>query len=201
MTAVRCRAATRDDADAIADLHAASWRATYRGSMRDAYLDGDVAGERRALWRERLGAPSASQHVVVAEDAGEVLGFACAYGAADPTWGTELDNLHVGRAAQSRGIGARLLRATARWARAAHADAGLYLWVVDRNTGARRFYERHGARDAGGDHWQAPDGSAIPVRRCVWAPDACATLAAGTEVLVTEPAKPEEFAVARALFE
>jgi GNAT superfamily N-acetyltransferase len=145
--------------------------------MRDAYLDGDVGAERRALWRARLTAPASNQHVVVAEVRDAVVGFACAFGAADPTWGTELDNLHVGRAAQNGGVGALLLRATARWTGGAHPDAGLFLWVVDGNTGARRFYERYGARDAGGNDWHAPDGSAISVRRYVWPPAARATLA------------------------
>ena len=32
---------------------------------------------------------------MVAEEAGRVLGFACAYGREDERWGTLLDNLHV----------------------------------------------------------------------------------------------------------
>ena len=198
---MRCRFATLADADAIADLHAESWRTTYRGAMRDAYLDGDVVAERRALWRERLTTAAANQHVIVAEEGNAVVGFACAYGAADATWGTELDNLHVGRGAQSRGLGARLLAATARWTRAVHADRGLYLWVLDGNTGARRFYERHGARDAGGDHWQAPDGSALAVRRYVWGEAACAALAAPPGIAITAAATADDYAAARTLFE
>lgn len=174
---VRCRAATADDAAAIASLHAASWRSTYRGAMRDAYLDGDVTAERRTLWQERLGAPAPNQHVLVAATGGRVLGFACAYGMADPRWGTELDNLHVDASERGRGVGAELLASVARWTGAAHPDAGLYLWVLDGNAGARRFYERHAARDAEAGCWDAPDGSALAVRRYVWPPAEVARLA------------------------
>ncbi len=165
---MHCRAATPADAEAIAALHAASWRSTYRGAMRDAYLDGDVVAERRAVWDERLQAPAPNQYVRVAGTAGRILGFACAYGGADPRWGTELDNLHVVEGARGQGVGARLLAAIAGWARDTHPDGGLYLWVLDGNAGARRFYARLGGRDAEGDYWQAPDGSALAVRRYVW---------------------------------
>ncbi|MBV9411286.1 MAG: GNAT family N-acetyltransferase, partial [Acidimicrobiia bacterium] len=42
MTDVRCRVATIDDVEAIAALHADSWRRNYRGAYLDSYLDGDV---------------------------------------------------------------------------------------------------------------------------------------------------------------
>lgn len=171
------RQATPADAEAIADLHAESWRTTYRGAMRDAYLDGDVAAERRTVWRERLGVPAANQHVIVADGGGCLVGFACAYGGADPRWGTELDNLHVRSGEQGRGLGTDLLAGTARWVRAMHPDGALYLWVLDGNAGARRFYARRRGRDAEGDHWHAPDGSALAVRRYVWPAEEVARLA------------------------
>ena len=35
------------DAATVADLHTTSWRSAYRGMLRDDYLDGDIATERR----------------------------------------------------------------------------------------------------------------------------------------------------------
>ena len=148
--------------------------------MRDEYLDGEVDAERRELWRERLAAPAANQHVVVAVDDDMVVGFGCAYGADDERFGTQLDNLHVRRDRQSEGIGRRLIGAVAAWCAAEHPEVGLYLWVVDRNVGARRFYASLGAADGGGDVWQAPDGSAIATRRCVWTPAKVVALATPT---------------------
>ncbi len=48
------RLATAADADAIAELHARSWRENYRGAYRDEFLDADLVAERRGVWRERL---------------------------------------------------------------------------------------------------------------------------------------------------
>ena len=93
----RYRRATHDDVRAIAALHAESWRHTYRGALRDEFLDGDIEQNRITLWEGRLAAPAANQLVVVAEDDEGITGFACAYGRADPRWGTLLDNIHVRR--------------------------------------------------------------------------------------------------------
>ena len=180
MTAVRTspvhagpalRAATVADAPAVAALHAESWRSTYRGALRDEYLDGDILAERTAVWRERLGSPASNQHVVVAEAQGRLLGFACAYGNDDERWGTQLDNIHVRRDAHGQGTGARLVAAVAAWCRTAHPEAGLYLWVLEQNDPARRFYERLGATDQEGDVWLPPDGSTVRTRRYVWSRD------------------------------
>lgn len=174
---MRVRVATPADAHAIAALHAESWRATYRGALRDDYLDGDVLAERRTTWDDRFAAPAANQYVLVAEDGDALVGFACAYACDDERWGTQLDNLHVRPARHGAGIGAGLVRALAAWCAATHAATGLYLWVVDTNQGARRFYEALGARDVGGDVWVPPDGTRVPVRRYAWSAEAVRGLA------------------------
>src|SRR4051794_25616192 len=110
---MRYRRAHDEDAAAIAALHADSWRAAYRGALRDEFLDGEVLADRLRLWTARLSRPAPNQLVLVAEDAHGLAGFACAYGADDARWGTLLDNLHVSRERHGRGTGGRLLSAVA----------------------------------------------------------------------------------------
>jgi GNAT superfamily N-acetyltransferase len=162
------RPATIDDRVAIARLHADSWRATYRGAYRDEYLDGDVVADRLRVWESRLSTPAANQLVLVAEDEGTIVGFACAYGGDDARWGTLLDNLHVRPGTHGRGTGRRLLSDVALWCRDRHPDRGLYLWVLSQNARARRFYERMGATDCGGDVSVPPGGGQIDSRRYAW---------------------------------
>jgi hypothetical protein len=50
---VLLRDATIADAERIAQLHTESWRRTYRGMMRDAFLDGGALENRRHVWLER----------------------------------------------------------------------------------------------------------------------------------------------------
>jgi hypothetical protein len=52
--AVCLRDSRGEDAEAIAAIHADSWRRRYRGAFQDAYLDGDILAERVAVWHKRL---------------------------------------------------------------------------------------------------------------------------------------------------
>ena len=88
--------------------------------------------------------------IFVAEDDGRVLGFS---GVKDG----ELTHLYVDPEAQNRGVGSRLMEHAK-----AESRGGLYLWVFQKNEGARRFYERHGFRlaeltDGSGNMEREPD--------------------------------------------
>ena len=89
------RQAQLRDAEAVSLLHARSWRENYRGAFTDAFLDGDLPGERLRVWHERLGAPPSNQFVQLAVDGENLGGFVCAYGGHDPRWGSFIDNIHV----------------------------------------------------------------------------------------------------------
>jgi GNAT superfamily N-acetyltransferase len=162
------RPAVRSDAAAIAALHAASWRCAYRGALSDEFLAGDIVADRMAVWSERFRAAPPNQHVVVAESDKGLLGFACVFASADREWGALLDNLHVVRSSQRHGIGSRLVREIASWCVTRESDKGLFLWVLEANEGARRFYENLGAVNVGEDVWSPPGGGAVTRRRYAW---------------------------------
>ena len=169
MTApVTIRAARATDADAIAQLHAESWRIAYRGMYRDEFLDGPVFNDRRTLWRDRFAMPKANECVLVEEEGSELIAFVCAYGAEDATFGTLLDNLHVRRAWQHRGVGQLLMRAIAQWNATNYPRAGLFLWVLEGNAPARRFYERLGAVLEESVFCEPPGGGSVAYVRYVW---------------------------------
>ena len=167
---MRYREAAPADAAAIARLHAESWRsAAHAAFLTPEYRDRGIYDERLAIWRERMSAPAANQFVLLAEDGPRLAGFVCAYGDADPQWGTLLDNLHVHREQQGSGLGRELMARAARWCAATHPEGGMYLLVLETNEGARRFYERLGAADAGeGDAWYPPGGGFASSRRYAW---------------------------------
>jgi ribosomal protein S18 acetylase RimI-like enzyme len=163
------RLALRSDARAVAALHAANWRLTYRGALSDAYLDRDVLADRAAVWEERLGNPSPRQHVIVAEEGSSLVGFACAYLNEDPIWGCLLDNIHVDWKTQRTGLGSRLLREVAGLCASSPPGSGLYLSVLENNIAAQRFYYAHGAENVGTETWDAPDGNRLLCFRLAWA--------------------------------
>ncbi|HEY9108570.1 MAG TPA: GNAT family N-acetyltransferase [Roseateles sp.] len=167
---VTLRAMSPADADAVAALHATSWRSAYRGMMPDDYLANEVDAERRSVWRERLLGPAPAPFFgVVAEDAkGDMIGFAYVLPRQDSTFGTLVDNLHVHPDFKGGGIGRQLLQAVVGKLGPAHAEP-LYLWVLDANEPAKRFYARMGAEFVEQVTEDLPFGGVGLVKwRCVW---------------------------------
>jgi ribosomal protein S18 acetylase RimI-like enzyme len=136
------------DAEAVANLHADSWRRHYRGAYSDAFLDGDVVADRLAVWTDRLRKPNPRRCTIVAEH-GSLVGFAHTVFDDDPTWGSLLDNMHVGDGYKRRGIGSRLLALTAEAVIGRPERTGLYLWVLEQNVDAQAFYRARGGRCVG----------------------------------------------------
>ena len=142
------REATSADSSSIAQLHAASWRNSYRGMLSDHFLDHEVVADRRAVWEARLRAPVAGQWVLVAEEASTLVGFVCLFAHADGAHGVLLDNLHIRADQQGRGLGRALMTYAAQWVQANYPGSGLYLWVFAANQAARRFYAQLGGQIA-----------------------------------------------------
>ena len=162
------READIEDVAGIALLHVESWRTAYRGAYSDAYLDGDVYPDRQRVWRERLTAPAERQFTIVAEQDGAIMGFACGRGDEDPRWGTLLDNLHVRPDEKWRGIGTRLIGEVALRTQRDWPASGLYLWVLESNAPARRFYERLGAQNEERTTSEPPGGGEVITLRYAW---------------------------------
>jgi GNAT superfamily N-acetyltransferase len=165
------RDATLDDACSIAAIHAASWRAFYRGALSDSYLDSDILPDRQQVWHSRLSVPHEDQKVVIALFDNEPRGFVCAFRDHDASWGTLVDNLHVAAAWHRNGLGTRLLSEVRGWAERRGSIAGIYLWVIQSNQRALAFYQAQGGRIAGEDSWSPPGGgSPVPRFRVTWQP-------------------------------
>ncbi|MEU4428600.1 GNAT family N-acetyltransferase [Actinoplanes sp. NPDC024001] len=172
------RPAGPGDAAAVAALHADSWRRHYRGAYRDAFLDGDVLADRLAVWSARLADPDGTR-TVLAEDTGGLAGFVHVVLDHDPRWGSLVDNLHVAHDRQRGGIGRTLL---ARAGAEIGAGRPVYLWVLEQNERARRFYAALGGSCAGRDVVASQPADRLvgtPVKlRIAW-PDAAALQPAG----------------------
>ena len=106
---VTFREAEIGDAESLALLHANSWRQTYRGMMRDEFLDGDVVSNWLEVWRDRLSSERDDQCVLLAANGTQLVGFVCAFGNEDSKWGSYIDNLHVSHEHKRTGIGTLLM--------------------------------------------------------------------------------------------
>jgi ribosomal protein S18 acetylase RimI-like enzyme len=146
VTEITFRRAMADDAAAIATLRVDSWRATYRGVMPDAYLDGMRAEESTTMWSQVLLADVPTIRVCVAEAGDEIVGFASGMMLNPEKLGfdAELTAIYLKPIAQRGGVGRRLLAMIADAMQRQGAN-GLMVWVIAANQAARKFYEELGA--------------------------------------------------------
>jgi GNAT superfamily N-acetyltransferase len=139
---VRIAPARVEDAEALADLHLDVWEEAYADLM-----PASVFTERRARradrvesWRGIIAAGSSDNLLAWSGDS--LVGFSSTGSGRDPDDDLpplELMGLYVRSTAYDRGVGFALLQA-------AVGDADAYLWVLDGNARAIRFYERQGFR-------------------------------------------------------
>jgi ribosomal protein S18 acetylase RimI-like enzyme len=148
------RAAVPADAPAIAALHVAVWRATYRDlAPPEAMRILDVPS-RQARWVEMLA--KAERAILVAERDGRIVGVGTAGAATVPDLGDvgEILYLYVDLAHGRGGIGTALMHRLA-LALQAQGYASAALGVVEGNEAAIAFYRKLGGRPVG---WYVDSG-------------------------------------------
>lgn len=164
------RTGSEEDAEAVATLHAESWRTAYAGIVPPEALGDGLLHERRELWEIRLtvdyGEPANTPLLLIAESAGELYGFA--YLIPQPDGRVLLDNLHVRPGHTGGGIGRLLLHE----AIARTPDSPLYLEVLVDNTRAVAFYEREGGLRTDHRDCVFPAGFTLPEYEYTWPPAA-----------------------------
>lgn len=140
------RPAAIGDAPAIAQVRIDAWRTTYRGLIPDSYLDGMNVGTSEALWRRVLDAAPNRTSVYVAQEDGQVIGFASGNMLDHAKLGldAELSAIYLRADHRRTGTGRRLVGTVAA-AQRAHGATGLLTWVIAGNRSARAFYEALGA--------------------------------------------------------
>lgn len=136
------RPATPRDIPAIARIHVDAWRAAYRGVVPDAYLDAlSVAGRAQRLAGSGLAYPRGAGFTLVAERAGQVVGFASGGPSRDVTipFEGELYAIYLRPGNERRGVGRALMRAVVDGL-AAQGHRSMYAFVLVGNARARAFY-------------------------------------------------------------
>jgi ribosomal protein S18 acetylase RimI-like enzyme len=138
------RAAGRADADAVAAVHVASWRAVYGGLFPSRLIAAQTLPRRRRQWGRLLREPS--HETWVAEVAGGVVGF-CNFGPPRdddlPASVAEVYAIYLLSEVWGLGIGSALWRVAAKQL-ADHGFVEVAVWLLASNARALAFYRRHG---------------------------------------------------------
>ena len=135
------RLATAADAEGIARVQEHGWQVAYRHLFPVEELDrgGFIVVTR---WRERLDRPPRGWTTFVAEEDGEVVGFASVGPSRDESGPGELYALYVEPERWSTGAGRALMARAEEQLSSEYAEGRL--WVLEDNPRARAFYERAG---------------------------------------------------------
>jgi GNAT superfamily N-acetyltransferase len=161
---VNVRAASPDDAAAIARVHVASWDAAYRGVIADEALDALTEERLAPEWRAEIDrAGERGVTVAVVEDAGALVGYT-RYGPArdddlDPARAAEVYGFYLHPDHWGRGAGRALMEHVKHDLRRRGFEVAT-LWVVQVNPRAQSFYRALGF---------APDGR--DDKLCIGAPE------------------------------
>lgn len=171
MSTIALTAASSQDIQSVAVLHAKSWRVAYRGMLPDDYLDQRAEPDRVAFWTARFASVPADRRLILkAGSDAALLGFVCVLLDAEPKWGARLDNLHVSPEAKGSGIGYALFQAAREWIVRVAPGTAMHLWCVERNHGARRFYDRQGGTIVETATRLVAQDLSVPELRYWWAP-------------------------------
>jgi GNAT superfamily N-acetyltransferase len=137
------RAAVLDDAPAIARVHVASWRSTYRALLPRDFLDSLSEASYEDRWRRIIKEGSVRAYVI--EDDGQPVGFASGghERAGEPGYSGELYAIYLLDDFKRRGYGRELVRAMVAGLREIGLE-DMLVWVLRDNLPARQFYERLG---------------------------------------------------------
>lgn len=144
-----------DDASAIAALHVASWRDSFRGMIPDRVLDGPMLDERLPMWRQVLAIEPVGRFVLVAtareNNEEKIVGFASG-GVTRKRGGTpfasEIYTLYIAQARRGQRLGCRLMASMAMRLQLFGHDS-MMLWTLEDNAPARGFYEALGGQPLG----------------------------------------------------
>jgi GNAT superfamily N-acetyltransferase len=168
------RSAVPADAELIARVQVITWRTAYRSLLPAAVLDEWDDAAAAASWRQAIASPPTPGHaVLVAEEAGTLVGFA-AYGPAELAAGespapegptAELGALLVEPRWGRRGHGSRLVAAVADLARAG-GTARLVMWLPEADRVTAGFLESAGWDREG--RARTLDTGASPIREVRW---------------------------------
>ncbi|HWA62438.1 MAG TPA: GNAT family N-acetyltransferase [Caulobacteraceae bacterium] len=136
------------DAAALGDVHVKSWRETYRGLLPEAYLAAMRPEIYAARWRRQLAGLNAGEVVLAVEGAHGLVGYSAGALLSGERRLAECEvfTLYLVKAAQGRGLGARLLGAMASTLQAAGAGS-MVIWALSANRGARQFYVHLGGAE------------------------------------------------------
>lgn len=147
----------------VSRVYELSWKKAYRGILPDDYLD--ALSETK--WSSHL--LRDADRLLLAKEGETIIGVSTYSPARDPSktgWG-EIISIYLLPSHYRRGIGTELLKAAVKEL-TTMGYKRIYLWVLEENIPARKFYEFNGFSDSGGFRTDTIGGRTVRELRYVY---------------------------------
>ncbi|MFI8307094.1 GNAT family N-acetyltransferase [Streptomyces sp. NPDC085927] len=156
---------TADDCAEVAGIRVRGWQHAYKGLVPQPYLDGlDIAADADRRRARLLDGDGSVRNLVADGGDGGLLGWVAfgPYRDGDTrTEDAELYALYLRPEHIGRGVGRALLATAVRHCAVAGHER-MFLWVLEGNAHARRFYERAGFAADGAEEAFEVGGAVVP---------------------------------------
>ena len=132
---MKVRKATSEDSIIVGEVHSKAWKSAYRGIMPDDYIDKDTASKRTEEFLESIKDGKCTYFLL--EESGQTAGVVKISEENDTL---EIDSIYILNEFRGNGIGRQFMD----FIKAYRTQGMIFLWVLEDNTKARRFYENNG---------------------------------------------------------
>jgi GNAT superfamily N-acetyltransferase len=129
------RIADQKDSNIIGNVHSMAWKSAYRGIFPDEYIDSDTPSKRAEEFLDSIKDDRCTYFLL--EEAGQAAGIVKIH-EEDNT--LEIESIYILDEYRGKGFGRQFID----FIKTYRPQADIFLWVLEVNTNARRFYENNG---------------------------------------------------------
>ena len=129
------RIADQKDSNIVGNVHFMAWKSAYRGIFPDEYIDSDTPSKRSEEFLDSVKDDRCTYFLL--EEAGQAAGIV-KIREEDNT--LEIESIYILDEYRGKGFGRQFID----FIKTYRPQADIFLWVLEVNTNARRFYENNG---------------------------------------------------------
>ncbi len=132
---MRVRTAVAEDSVIVGKVHSEAWKSAYRGIFPDEYIYDDTASKRSEEFLESIKDDSCTYFLL--EESDNVAGIVKTREANNVL---EIESIYILNEYRGKGVGREFMN----FIKTYGSWSCIFLWVLESNTNARRFYENNG---------------------------------------------------------
>lgn len=132
---MKVRKAVKEDSAIVGEVHSKAWKSAYRGIFPDEYIDADTASKRTAEFLEAIKDTKCTYFLLEEDDRAAGIVKTC-----EDNNVLEIESIYILDEYRGKGLGRQFMD----YIKTQSTCDSIFLWVLETNAKARRFYENNG---------------------------------------------------------